>query len=71
MIVAGNDGTIWNTRHGLFAGVYSIYIMVDDMEQKIIPARAAGPAAGDARNEERSSLQAYKLTSEQAHKLDK
>ncbi len=31
MIVVGNDWTIWNTRHGLFVGVYSIYIMVDDM----------------------------------------
>ena len=35
MIVAGNDWTILNTRHGLFAGVYSIYIMVEHMEEEM------------------------------------
>jgi len=37
--------------------------MVDDMAQKIIPARAAGPAAGDARTAKRPSAQAGKRTS--------
>ena len=45
---------------------------------ELTPARAAGPAAGDARSEKRPSAQANKRTSNtkafgrhQAHKLDK
>ena len=36
---------------------------------ELTPARA--PAANDARSEKRASLQAHKLTSTQAYKLDK
>ena len=38
---------------------------------ELTPARAAVPAAGDARTAKRTSSQAGKRTSEQAHKLDK
>ena len=77
MIVAGNDWNIWNTRHGLTAGVYSIYIMVDDMEKlkklgfKKVPGTEPGfhmfelnPAALRApQTAKRASLQARKRTS--------
>ena len=38
---------------------------------ELTPARAAEPAAGDARTAKRPSAQAGKRTSLQAHKLDK